>query len=351
MTGIPTRDTSVYMGIKEIAKKAGVSKTTVSLALNGHRGVSHETRMRIIALAREMNYRVPGDRPMSSPSNGPILLARLRKHGLLLNQDQSVFIMDYIDSINKAVSAEGYQFEIFETQCSTLQGCVEEIQRRHPKGVVCIGTELDESDLEILHSCSVPFVVIDTFFDQVACDFVDMANINAVYQVINHLVSYGHVRIQMVTSSMKSGNIVLRERGFALAMAHNRLQMDEASFISVEPGFDGAYQTMKAYLDNEPLLPEALFCYNDVAAFGVIKALKEKKYRIPRDVSVVGFDDLPMAAMMEPHLTTVKIPTRRIGEKAVHVLLEKIKTKWVLEPSSWLVQGNLVVRDSVMRRT
>ncbi|MDC7230154.1 MAG: LacI family DNA-binding transcriptional regulator [Sphaerochaetaceae bacterium] len=339
------------MGIREIAEKAGVSKTTVSLALNGHRGVSHETRMRIIALAREMNYRVPGDRPMSTPSNGPILLARLRKHGLLLNQDQSVFIMDYIDSINKAVSAEGYQFEIFESQCGTLQGCVEEIQKRHPKGVILIGTELFESDLELLQSFSVPYVVIDTFYDHVTCDFVDMANINAVYQVIDHLVLYGHSKIQMVTSSMKSGNIVMRERGFSLAMNHNHLLVDGSSFISVEPGFDGAYQTMKAYLEDEPLLPEALFCYNDVAAFGVIKALKEKKYRIPRDVSVVGFDDLPMAAMMDPHLTTVKIPTRRIGEKAVHVLLEKIKTKWVLEPSSWLVQGNLVARDSVIRRT
>ncbi len=288
MTGISLHDTPLYMGIKEIAEKAGVSKTTVSLALNGHRGVSHETRMKIIALAREMNYRVPGDRPMSSPSNGPILLARLRKHGLLLNQDQSVFIMDYIDSINKAVSAEGYQFEIFESPCGTLQGCVEEIQKRHPKGVILIGTELFESDLEILHSLSVPFVVIDTFFDHVSCDFVDMANINAVYQVIDHLASYGHSKIQMVTSSMKSGNIVMRERGFSLAMNYNHLVMDESSFISVEPGFGGAYQAMKDYLDGEPLLPQALFCYNDVAAFGVIKALKEKKYSIPRDVSVVA---------------------------------------------------------------
>ncbi|MDD4647488.1 MAG: LacI family DNA-binding transcriptional regulator [Sphaerochaeta sp.] len=351
MTGRSLHGTSVYMGIKEIAEKAGVSKTTVSLALNGHRGVSHETRMRIIALAREMNYRVPGDRPMSSPSNGPILLARLKKHGLLLNQDQSVFIMDYIDSINRAVSAEGYQFEIFDSPCRTLQGCFEEIQKRHPKGVILIGTELFESDLEILHSLSVPFVVIDTFFDHVSCDFVDMANINAVYQVIDHLASYGHSKIQMVTSSMKSGNIVMRERGFTLAMDYNHLLVDASSFISVEPGFDGAYQAMKSYLATGPVLPQALFCYNDVAAFGVIKALKEKKYSIPKDVSVVGFDDLPMAAMMEPHLTTVRIPTRRIGEKAVYVLLEKIATKKMLEPSSWLVQGNLVARDSVMRRT
>ena len=91
------------MGIKEIAAEAGVSKTTVSLALNGHKGVSDETRTRILEIARRMNYRLPSERIVHQESKGFIMFARLSKHGLILNRDQSSFIVDYIDSIKEIV--------------------------------------------------------------------------------------------------------------------------------------------------------------------------------------------------------------------------------------------------------
>jgi len=339
------------MGIKEIADKAGVSKTTVSLALNGHKGVSHETRKQIIEIAREMNYRVPGERPVTTTMKGSILLVRIRKHGLYLNQDQSIFIMDYIDSINEAVTSEGYLFEIFECQCQNLDIAIENIQNKNASGAIIIGTELEESDLEALSKLTTPFVVLDTFSDEAPCDFVDMANVGAVYKIISHLVDYGHSWISMVTSSKKSGNILMRQRGFSLGMEKKELEVTADSFITVEPGFDGAYHSMKAYLEQKKPLPQALFCYNDVAAFGVIKALKEIHMKVPRDISIVGFDDLPMASMMEPHLTSVRIPTHHIAQKAVNMLLKKLETKRVHEPVSLLVHGELIIRNSVLKKT
>jgi LacI family transcriptional regulator len=338
------------MGIKEIAERAGVSKTTVSLALNGHKGVSNETRMQILALAKELDYRVPGERAITHVSQGFIMFARLKKHGLILNHDQSSFIMDYIDSINHVVRDSGYTFEIFDYSFESMEQCLKEIQSRQPKGVIVLGTELSEEDVMKLTGLAIPYVVLDTYFDQIPCDFIDMANTTAVFSVVNHLHESGHNQIGMVTSTIKSGNILMRERGFEQAIHANGLTFGAESLFSVEPSFIGAYSSMKELLLSHRSLPQALFCYNDVAAFGVIKALKEVGYVIPRDISIVGFDDLPMSSMMDPHLTSIKVPNRQIGRMAAQALLDKLSAKKVYKPVCTLVHGSLIARDTVMRR-
>lgn len=338
------------MGIKEIAEKANVSKTTVSLALNGHKGVGHETRLRIIALAKEMNYRVPTERTTSHPSRGYIMFARVIKHGSILNEDQNIFIMHYIDGMNKVIRESGYTFEIYDHRLKSIDILVESIQERQPKGVIILGTELELGDIKALESLSIPYAVIDTYFEQIACDFIDMANTGAVYSIVKHLVSTGHKKICMITSTVKSGNVLMRERGFALAMNEYKLEIDADSLLAVRPGFTGAYEDMTKYIQQGFSLPEGMFCFNDVAAFGVIKALKESGKKVPKDVSVVGFDDLPMSSMMEPQLTSYKVSNRQIGSSAARLLLDRLQTKKVLAPTGTLVSGTLMIRNSVAKR-
>jgi LacI family transcriptional regulator len=340
------------MGLKEIAEKAGVSKTTVSLALNGQKGVGKETRERILALAREMHYQVPGERGSGKPNRGTILFVRFKKHGLLLNQDQSKFIMDYIDSINCTVCEAGYTFEIFDCRCNSMEKCIDEIKGRSPQGAVILGTEMDRQEFASLDSLPVPFVVIDTYFDDVRCDFVDMENAGTVHQVVRYLEETGHRSIGMASCSVKSGNILMRERGFRLAMERSGLEADPLFSLALQPGFSGAYESMIRYLDSGRKLPEALFCYNDIAAYGTIKALKSRGLTIPGDISLVGYDDLPSSSMMDPPLTSIKIPNHQIGRKAVQLLLEKIESSpRDAEPTSILVGGSLVIRNSVKDRT
>ena len=338
------------MGIKEIAEKANVSKTAVSLALNGHKGVGHKTRMKIISIAKEMDYRVPVKRATTKPSLGFIMFARISKHGHILNEDQNSFIMHYIDGMNQMVMESGYTFEIFDIRLESMDTLVGAIDDRQPKGVIVLGTELDADDVKALGKLKIPYVVIDTYFEQIACDFVDMANIGAVHNVVDHLVSTGHRKVCMITSNIKSGNILMREQGFSLAMDKFGLELNDNSFLEVKPGFSGAYEDMKQCLQNRGELPQGLFCYNDVAAYGVIKALKEFDYQVPRDVSVVGFDDLPMSAMIEPHLTSIKVSNRQISSSAVRILLDRLTTKGTHDPTGLLVNGKLVIRDSVAKR-
>lgn len=338
------------MGIKEIAEKAGVSKTTVSLALNGHKGVSHETRMEIIRIAKEMNYRVPGERIYTQPQHGVIVLAKLSKHALILNEDQNTFIVNYIDGINHVVKEYGYSFEIITQTLQSLTPFITEMQNKQPKGIIVLGTELNPLDIQCLEDLSCPYIIMDTYFEQLEADFINMGNIGAVYNIISYLVKKRHSDIMMVTSTVSSGNISQRERGFNLAMSEYGFTPSDKSFIPVKPGFDGAYTEMCSYLQRGGHLPEALFCFNDIAAFGVIKALKEAGYKVPKDVSVVGFDDLPMSSMMEPRLTTIKIPNQHIGALAARAIVEKILAKTKAEPMGIMIHGKLVIRESVIDR-
>jgi len=336
------------MGIKEIAELANVSKTTVSLALNGHKGVSHQTRMKIAKLAKDMGYRVPGERTISHPSRGFIMFARLYKHGKILNTDQHSFIMDYIDGMNRMVRDSGYTFEIFDHHLKTIEFFINEVIDRKPSGVIILGTELEASDVSVLQSLPIPHIVIDTYFEEVATDYVDMANIGAVYDVVEHFIQTGHKNLCMVSSNIKSGNVVMRERGFLLALQHFNVAIPKPCVIEVSPGFNGSHYDMKEYLDQHDISDiEGLFCYNDIAAFGVIKALRERGIKAPRDISIIGFDDLPMSSMMEPHLTTVRVPNRQIGSIAAKSLIERLTSKKLHDPVGLLVSGSLIIRESV----
>jgi LacI family transcriptional regulator len=339
------------MGIKEIAEQAGVSKTTVSLALNGQKGVSYETRMRIIQLAKDMDYRVPGERSYFHENNGTIMFARLRKHGLILNEDQNSFIMDYIDGMNHVVKEFGYTFEIYNHRVEPIPKFLSEVQDKQPKGIILLGTELEAEDILALSELTIPYVVMDTYFEHISVDFVNMANIGAVHNIVDYFSKTNHKDIGMVTCSIKSGNVIVRERGFRLAMDHFSKTIGVNSLIQVRPGFPGAYQDMMGHLKKGNRLPQALFCYNDVAAFGVIKALKESGFSVPADVSIIGFDDLPMSSMMEPHLTTIKVPNKYIGSAAARMLVERLNSKRTHYPTGLLVGGSLIIRESVQERT
>ncbi|MCF7945557.1 MAG: LacI family transcriptional regulator [Spirochaetia bacterium] len=341
------------MGIKEIAELAGVSKTTVSLALNGHKGVGSNTRLRITKIAKEMNYQIPSDRSFQHSYHGVIAFTKLKKHGLILNKDQNSFILNYIDGINNAVKDFGYTFEISTRDVSTMKAMesfVSEVNTKRPKGVIVLGTELESADVLALDGLEVPYVIIDTYFSQLTANFVNMANIGAVHSIIEYLSITSHTDISMITCSRKTGNVKLREQGFRLGMEYYKLPVSENLFIPVNPGFNGAYHDMLKFIDSPRQMPEALFCFNDAAAYGVIKALKERNFSIPDDISVIGFDDLSISSMMEPHLTSFRVPNEQIGSIAARSIIEQIRDKETYSPRGTLVSGTLIVRDSVKNR-
>lgn len=336
------------MGIKEIALKAGVSQTTVSLALNGHKGVSAKTRNLILEIAENMEYRVPTQRSYTYPSEGVIIFAKVSKHGLILNKDQNVFILDYIDGINPIITNAGYTFEIFDQQIKDINDFVEFMNNKNPNGLIFLGTEHDDEDIQQLSNLKMPYLVMDAYFDFIDTQFIDMNNSQGVYDIVKYLIDAGHKNISMVSSARATSNLRMRENYFKSYLDKFKLNPEEP-IIAVSPGFEGAYQDIRKWLTNKKTLPDALFCYNDVAAYGVIKALKEQGIMVPDDISIIGFDNLPTSAMIEPHLTTIAVPNKRIGEIAGRSILDKIGSLKDKETTAVLVSVELIIRDSVKR--
>lgn len=335
--------------IKDIAERAGVSLATVSLVLNDRPGVSQKTREKVMHIARDLHYQRLYLHDLGRVKRGTIRFLKIAKHGHTVNRDHDVFIADYIDGLDRESRQLGYNLEISTFHTAEISDIIDSIQHAEVEGVVILGTELSFDDIKQLEKLDKPAVIIDTYFDYLGCNFVDMNNFDMVFQIIDHLVENGHTRIGFIRTPSDVNNFRQREIGFGRALSYFGLEQDERFVFVVDSTFEGAYNDMRAILKNAPSLPTALFSSNDIIAYGCIKALKERGYRVPEDVSIVGFDDLPLSAVMDPPLTTMWVSKERIGGSAVRLLHSLLEQEDELPPTKITICGKLIRRGSVKR--
>jgi len=335
--------------IKDIAARADVSIATVSLVLNNKPGVAEETRRRVIRIADEMNYAVR--RPINPVEQGTIRFLKIARHGHTVNRDHNVFISDYIDGIVQTAKRSRFKTEIMTFETTPIEEIVRSVTEDADDlvGAIVLGTELSREDVDTFSRVTLPLVFLDTFLDYLPFDFVDMNNDDSVYKIISHFLEHGHNTIGMVQSSIHTRNFHLRTVAYRTAMAFFDLPVDERYVYDVDSTFPGAYADMKRLIAQGAELPTALFCTNDIIAFGVLKALKEAGIRIPEDVSVIGFDDLPTAALMDPPLTSIAVSKFEIGSAAATRLFSRIDEP-DLPPVKIVIGGTLMERRSVARR-
>lgn len=331
--------------IRDIAGAAGVSPATVSLVLNGKGEISGLTRARVLEAAARLNYvpRLAKPRPEAS---GTIRFLKIAKHGHTVNRDHSVFVSDYIDGMSAEATRRGYALEVVSHEGQGMTAVADMIAVAPVSGIIALGTEMSESDIRILQGVGRPIVFIDTFYDVVEANFVNMNNEDAVYQVMARLRQQGFSRIGFVASHVETTNFQLRHQAFHRNAARLGLTIDPAHIISVESTFDGAHVDTVRALSEGLELADAYFCTNDVIAYGFIKALREFGIRIPEDVGVIGFDNLPLSATMEPALTTIDVSKRKIGNLAVTILDDLINAAEPQRPVKILVGASLVTRAS-----
>ncbi|MFP4611844.1 MAG: LacI family DNA-binding transcriptional regulator [Spirochaetaceae bacterium] len=332
--------------IKDIARRANVSEATVSLVLNQKPGVSTLTRERILKFARDMGYGA-AQRHVLSTRSGTIRFLKIATHGHTVNRDHDVFIGDYIDGLTRGARTLGYNMEISAFRGAAMEEIVATVRGASLKGIIVLGTELGADDVRRFSQLSMPFVVLDTYYDFLPVDFVDMNNKDAVHNIISHLVKHGHTDLGFVRSTVNTHNFFLRDEGFYQTMTELEMPIAEHNIFSVDSTFDGAYRDMLSMLGNRREMPTALFCTNDIMAYGTIKALREKGWVVPDDISVIGFDDLPLSAVMDPPLTTMQVSKKKMGEMAVQLISMRIENEEKGPPIKIQVGGQLVVRSSV----
>jgi len=334
---------------KEIAKLAGVSVSTVSIVLNNKSGVSQETRDRVTAILNAHGIVPREPTNVSNGSRKTLQFCKIVKHGGIINERHNVFLSDYIDGVIQKANELGYSVQVTTYQNIALSHIVSQLETAPDiSGCVLLGTELAEEDLDFFGSLSIPHVFLDTNYPCRKGMFVTMDNHKMVTDAMDHLVANGHRHIGMLLPT-GAANFFARYQAFTNYMKRKDLPLDEKDLVPVKSTLTGAYESMKAFLKTANLkaLPTAFFACNDIIAIGAIRALQEKGIRVPEQVSVIGFDDLPASALINPALTTMSVPKIRIGGLAVQMLIHNMNMKGEFESSKSELGGSLIVRNSV----
>lgn len=328
------------MNLKELAKIAGVSPATISLVLNNKKGVGEETRKQVLNLLAEYNYTLP-KRASSMPKN--ILFLKYIKHGMIV-EENSGFISSIMDSIESDCRNQGYNLSIVISE-NCLEETLQNIDYTTFQGLILLGTELDSFSYPLLEKIPIPYIVVDNAMPNFDCNSITINNQEIVYHALSHLAALGHKNIAYFRSNISIQNFDERADAFKDSCYKLNLNYDPINELRLAPTLLGAYHSMKTYLENGIKLPSCAFADNDTIAIGAIKALKEYKYKIPRDISIIGFDDIHFSAINSPPLSTMSVPKKLMGSLALRQLhntfedssFQNIKTR---------VGGTIVARES-----
>lgn len=333
--------------IKDIARAANVSPATVSNALNNRKGVSEDVRQLVYKVAKDIGYM---REPAAKRNTLRFVVYKRYVEGYVVSD--TPFFSSLIEGIEKQCRAQGFELLISHVNIheADYNERINSIINDYSSGIILLATEMTEEDLEAFKAARVPIVLLDSHFRNCGYDTVSINNTDAAYRATTFLIDNGHTQIGYLRSSKPINNFRYRHQGYSEALTEHGLNADENHQIYLEPSMDGSYRDMKTVLEERKApLPTAFFADNDIIAFGAMKALQEKGIRIPEDVSIVGFDDMPFCEMTNPRLTTIKVFKQEIGSIAVRRLIEKMDRNE--NPVQKIeVETELVIRDSHRNR-
>jgi LacI family transcriptional regulator len=336
--------------IKDIAAAARVSVATVSLALNNKPGISSNTRRKVLEIAKSL-YPEIVQKKLHSIRTGSVRFLKIIKHGHVLNRDHDVFISSYIDGLELEARNNGFNLEVNTYRASDMDEIVDQIIKSSLDGIIVLGTELNEHDLKQFEVVKKPIGILDTSYNFIKFDFVDMNNEESIFQIVDHFIQNGHLEIGHITSPVEVRNFELRREAFRRALQYFNIPFQKQFIFSVDSTFEGAYQDMSRILKRGPKIPAALCTANDIIAYGCIKAIKEHGYGVPEDFSVIGFDNLPLCAVMDPPLTTMNVSKKQIGKMAMRMIISRINHDLGAPAVKISISGDLIQRRSVKQKT
>lgn len=329
------------MNIKDVAKKAGVSISTVSNALNGGGRVSEETRRAILEAAKELGY-VPNinARLMKSRRTGNI--------GLFLNYIDGPFYAALIPAVYHACLDNGYAMFLHVEQFFSSRRTAASILSCNIDGAVVLNDHLRDEEIAQINQRGLPLVFMDREITMKGTGSILIDNQKGVTQEVEYLAHTGHKRVAYIEGWGNHDGIT-RLRAFRQAMNKVGMPVDEALIMQGSFDRNMAYNSTRILYASRVERPDAIVCANDEMALGCIRALNDMDVRVPRDVSVVGFDDIPIAAQSTPPLTTVHYSMREFAGMAVSELMRLMGDREA-QGQIAVTDVSLVLRDSVALR-
>ncbi len=325
------------------------------MALNNKPGIGDDTRRRIMKVVKETGYihrsMVRNDRNQETKQIR--FLACLKADIISTQYNTSSFFVALIHGLEQRARSAGYALIFSTARRDKLKEDLVRLEDELPsQGVILLGTNLNPPEIEDIIDVQPNTIVLDTCYELLNTNFIVMNNRMGAYSAGSYLLELGHGRIGYVQSQERIHNFEQRRQGFFQALSENGIKVLERDIISIESDIERAQKDFSEIISKRKKekapLPTALFCECDYIAIGVIKSLHELGFRVPEDVSVVGFDNVSESTIVSPRLTTIHVEKEKMGSMAVRRIIDIIENRDSVRIKS-IIDTKLEERDSCRR--
>ncbi|MFF2501749.1 LacI family DNA-binding transcriptional regulator [Peribacillus sp. NPDC058075] len=326
--------------LQQVAKHAGVSTSTASLIVRNNPRISEATRKKVLKSMHELGYvydRIAAN--LRSQSSDTV--------GIIITDISNTFFSEFLIGVHDALDEVGYTVLLGTTFDSVAkQDHLLSTMMEHRVGglILCPVSESSQDTIERLNEIDTPMVLAVRELPGVNSDYVGIDYPEGARMAVDHLLGKGHKRIALLGGIKESSTWIERMEGYREALSRAGLEVDESLVIDSAPTREGGLQAVLKVLEN-PNPPTAIFCFSDLIAFGVMQGLMMKGFTPGKDIDIVGFDNVPVAEIYHPPLTTISSFPRRIGKEAANLLyqqmenIERDQQRIILNPE-------LIIRES-----
>ncbi len=337
------------MTIGEIAKRAGVSKATVSAVLNEKRTVNPSTREKILHLIKTLNYRPKGfARNMKTGDAGKCI-------GIIVKELNYPFFTTIAEGAKEYASSKGYSLIIASSDYNHLseEKFTNLFSAKDVRGAIIAPVVEGNSEIEHLfklRKLNYPFVLLADI-KGIAANVVEIDNKRAVKKAVEYLIKNEHRKIVHFAGPPESAHTKERIDGFRDAFSESTLVFNKEMIIPIGSNTRVSYENTIKYFKskNRKDYPTAIVCFNDLQALAVMTALRDVNIKVPKDISIIGNDDIHYAEIYSVPLTTIRSPQREIGQKAAEILINNIESPTLVPIEHIVYDTELIIRKSTRR--
>ena len=329
------------MDIRTIARMANVSIATVSRTINRVSTVNPKMAKRVWDVIEKLDF-VPNTQARA------LVSGRSKLFGLLISEITNPFFPELIQGFEKIAVENGYEILISSTNYdpTRMSHCIRRMLERKVEGVAIMTFGIEEPLLDQLAKRKVPLVFIDVGPDRDGVSVLKVDYHHGIRQAVQHLAALGHRNIAFVSGPMRLHSAQSRLAAFNKSMQECGIPPDPSQIVEGDHTLEGGDAAMEKLLERKEL-PTAVICSNDMTAIGVLHKLYRKGYKVPDDISVIGFDDIHLSEVMMPPLTTVQMSRQEIAKAAFEALRSQVETPELVHGRrEFKIHTDLIVRES-----
>lgn len=335
--------------IEDVAKRARVSKGTVSAVINAKSTVKHETRELVLSVMKELNFKPKGMARNLKNGNTE------KSIGLIIKDLNYPFYTAIAAGVKEYANSKGYLVVITssENDHESEKKISHLFSIKDIKGTIIAPIVEGEAEIEHLFKLKMinyPFVLLEDV-KGIQANVVTVDNIRAMKNAVKYLIETGHKKIIHFSGPENSSHTMERILGFKQAFSETTLMFQKDMVVSIGSHFEESYDGCIEFFKEKPKAdyPTAIVCFNDQQALGVMSALKDMDIKIPDEISIIGNDDIYYARIYPIPLSTIRAPQVEIGRKAAEILIDSIESAEILATQRIVLDTELVIRESTKK--